>query len=188
MKHTKIYTNVYDWTVIVYMEENMVIGNCIVFQDFGIDSIQNLASAFDRIFHKIVDPIKEAIDLISDLIDMGRNHILEKMIVDLVALFKELPSLIKEMAENLYHSMLKLNSFDGYPLVDRVKKLINRIRVFIDDVKADIFGFYHVSIIQFMNYLMSFYQIIPNYLNDKREQMICFKLNEFGIKSFVFLS
>nr|XP_022345803.1 uncharacterized protein LOC111138229 [Crassostrea virginica] len=114
-----------------------------ILKDFGIDSIQNLASAFDRIFHKIVDPIKEAIDLISDLIDMGRNHILEKMIVDLVALFKELPSLIKEMAENLYHSMLKLNSFDGYPLVDRVKKLINRIRVFIDDVKADIFGFYH---------------------------------------------
>lgn len=162
MKHAIIYINVSDRTVLFYMEENMVIVNCIIFQDFGIDSIQNLASAFDRIFHKIVDPIKEAIDLISDLIDMGRNHLLEKMIVELVALFKELPSLIKEMAENLYHSMLKLNSFDGYPLVERVKKLINRIRVFIDDVKADIFGFYHVSVTQFMNYLMSFYQLNEN--------------------------
>jgi hypothetical protein len=104
-----------------------------------------LATAFDRLYHKIVDPIKDAIDLISDLIDMGRNHILEKMITDLVRLLKELPSLIKEMAENIWNSMLKIKSFDGYPLADRVKKLINRIKVFIDDVKGDILGFYHVS-------------------------------------------
>lgn len=76
---------------------------------------------------------------------MGRNHILERMIIELVTLFRELPSLIKEMAENMYQSLLKINSFDGYPLVDRVKKLINRIKVFIDDVKSDILGFYHVS-------------------------------------------
>lgn len=114
-------------------------------QDFGIDSIQHLATAFDRLYHKIVDPIKDAIDLISDLIDMGRKHILEKMIKDLVRLLKELPSLIKEMAENIWNSMLKIKNFDGYPLADRVKKLINRIKVFIDDVKGDILGFYHVS-------------------------------------------
>lgn len=104
-----------------------------------------MATAFDRLYHKIVDPIKDAVDLISDLIDMGRNHILEKMITELVSLFRELPSLIKEMAENMYQSLLKINSFDGYPLADRVKKLINRIKVFIDDVKSDILGFYHVS-------------------------------------------
>lgn len=104
-----------------------------------------MATAFDKLYHKIVDPIKEAVDLISDLIDMGRNHILEKMIIELVTLFRELPSLIKEMAEKMYQSLLKINSFDGYPLVDRVKKLINRIKVFIDDVKSDILGFYHVS-------------------------------------------
>lgn len=104
-----------------------------------------MATAFDRLYHNIVDPIKDAVDLISDLIDMGRNHILERMIIELVTLFRELPSLIKEMAENMYQSLLKINSFDGYPLGDRVKKLINRIKVFIDDVKSDILGFYHVS-------------------------------------------
>ncbi|XP_061197209.1 uncharacterized protein LOC133205414 [Saccostrea echinata] len=114
-----------------------------ILKDFGIDSIQHLASAFDRLYHKIVDPIKEAVDLISDLIDMGRNHILEKMITDLVQLLKDLPSVIKEMAENIWKSLKKINNFDGNPLVDRVKKLINRIKVFIDDVKGDILGFYH---------------------------------------------
>lgn len=117
----------------------------IFYKDFSIDSIQHLATAFDRLYQKIVDPIKDAVDLISELIDMGRNHTLERMIIELVTFFGQLPSLIKEMAKNMYQSLLKINSFDGYPLADRVKKLINRIKVFIDDVKSDIFGFYHVS-------------------------------------------
>ncbi|XP_062567667.1 uncharacterized protein LOC134229900 [Saccostrea cucullata] len=74
---------------------------------------------------------------------MGRNHVLEKMITDLVQLLKDLPSLIKEMAENVWKSLQKINNFDGNPLADRVKKLINRVKVFIDDVKGDILGFYH---------------------------------------------
>lgn len=42
---------------------------------------------FDKFYYKIVDLIKEVVDLISDFIDMGRNYILEKMIIEFVNFF-----------------------------------------------------------------------------------------------------
>ncbi|CAG2189852.1 unnamed protein product [Mytilus edulis] len=117
--------------------------NLNILKDFGFDDIQNIASAFDRLFHKIIDPIVEAVNVIKELIEMVKEMTFVQLVKEIIQIFKNLPDIIHKIVESVKTAYHKLIDFDGSPLIDRFKKVINRVTNFITDVKSDVLGFYH---------------------------------------------
>ena len=117
----------------------------LLLQDFGFDDIQNLASAFDKLFHKIIDPIVDAVNTVKELIVMVKDMTFVDLVNEIVKIFKDLPSIIEKIVNAVIDSFSKIKSFDGYPLVTKFKALVTRVMTFITDIKSDVLGFYHVS-------------------------------------------
>lgn len=119
--------------------------NFVIFQDFGFDKIQNIASAFDKLYHMIIDPIVEAVDAIKELVEIVKDMTFVQLVNELIQIFKSLPNTIYKIVESVEKAYTILIDYDGYPLIDRFKKVINRVTTFINDVKSDVLEFYHVS-------------------------------------------
>ncbi|XP_063447918.1 uncharacterized protein LOC134727466 [Mytilus trossulus] len=114
-----------------------------VLKDFGFDDIQNVATLFDRLYNMIIDPVLEAAKTIKELIEMVTEMTFVQLVKEIIKIFKNLPDIIHKIVESVVAAYYKLIDYDGYPLIDRFKKVISRVTTFINDVKSDVLGFYH---------------------------------------------
>ncbi|CAC5398107.1 unnamed protein product [Mytilus coruscus] len=114
-----------------------------VLKDFGFDDIQNVATVFDRLYDMIIDPIVEAVKTILELIEMVKEMTFVQLVKEIIQIFKNLPDIIHDIVESVVTAYNKLIDYDGYPLIDRFKKVVNRVKTFINDIKSDVLGFYH---------------------------------------------
>lgn len=114
------------------------------FQDFGINDIQDLANIFDKIVGKVVDPIKQAIDAFKNIINFLKNGGIQKLFNDIVDFIKNLPQILKKIAEDFVKFVMEAVDFGGFPIIQKIKNIVIKIRTFIEDVQEDVMGFYHV--------------------------------------------
>ncbi|CAG2238525.1 unnamed protein product [Mytilus edulis] len=96
-----------------------------------------------RLYNMIIDPVIEAAKTIKELIEMVTEMTFVQLVKEIIKIFKNLPDIIHKIVESVVAAYNKLIDYDGYPLIDRFKKVINRVTNFITDVKSDVLGFYH---------------------------------------------
>jgi ferritin-like protein len=56
------------------------------------------------------------------------------------------PEIIMKIVDKVKETYKKFTDFDGFPLVNAFKRLVNRITTFISDIQSDVLEFYHVSV------------------------------------------
>ena len=86
---------------------------------------------------------------------MVRDMTFVQIVKEIVNLFKHLPEIIMTIVEKVKETYKKLTDFDGFPLINAFKRLVNRITTFISDIKSDVLEFYHVSFLYFYTIVYS---------------------------------
>ena len=76
---------------------------------------------------------------------MVRDMTFVQIVKEIVELFKHIPEIIMKIVDKVKETYKKLTDFDGFPLINAFKRLVNRITTFISDIKSDVLEFYHVS-------------------------------------------
>lgn len=83
---------------------------------------------------------------IRDIIDTIKHTSISELAKDLKDVILNLPSIVLNIAKRVAEEYKKMSTLDGYPLVNEIRKLVERIASFIGDIQDDILGFYHVCI------------------------------------------
>ncbi|XP_060074374.1 uncharacterized protein LOC132554093 [Ylistrum balloti] len=117
-----------------------------VLKDFGINNVKDLVNIFDTIMKNTVDPIKKAVNNFKHMVQTFRDGGIQKMFNSLVLAVKNLPQVIKSAADKFVALMRKVADFGGLPWLDDMKRLVVRVKTFIEDVRDDIMGFYNTVV------------------------------------------
>lgn len=115
------------------------------FQDFGINDLSDLVKIFDKIIGRVRDPIMKAINAFKKLINTVKKKGIQGLFNDFIKAMKDLPLAVKKLIENLTNFFKEISDYEGLPWIAAIKRVVNRIRFFIEDVQADIMGFYNVN-------------------------------------------
>ncbi|XP_069134862.1 uncharacterized protein [Argopecten irradians] len=117
-----------------------------VLKDFGINGVKELVNIFDTIMKNTVDPIKKAVHDFKTMVQTFRDGGIQKMFNSLVSAVKNLPQVIKAAADKFVALMKKVADFGGLPWLDDIKRVVVRVKTFIEDVRDDIMGFYNTVV------------------------------------------
>ncbi|XP_033747032.1 uncharacterized protein LOC117332256 [Pecten maximus] len=117
-----------------------------VLKDFGINNVKDLVNIFDTIMKNTVDPIKRAVNNFKQMVQTFRDGGIQKLFSSLVTAVKNLPKVIKAAADKFVALMRKVADFGGLPWLDDIKRLVVRVKTFIEDVRDDIMGFYNTVV------------------------------------------
>ena len=117
----------------------------ILFQDFGINGIQDLVNIFDKIMATIVDPVTKVVRAFEATIytfDNGIEYIVNKII----ELVKTFPLILENIVKKVLEAVLKVIEYGGIPWIDQIKKIIIKSRYFVEEIIEDVTDFYNVSV------------------------------------------
>ena len=115
------------------------------FQDFGINSVQDLVHIYDKIVAKIIDPMIGAVKAFGDIIHLFKNGGIKKIFDTLVSTVKNLPHILGDVTKRLKEFVDEIFSIAGSVIMEEIKLIVGHVRAFVDGVKQDILKFYHVS-------------------------------------------
>ncbi|KAK3094096.1 hypothetical protein FSP39_024081 [Pinctada imbricata] len=113
-----------------------------ILKDFGINDIQDLANIFDKVYDAIVRPIETAISAFKAIIELFKGG-LQNIINEIVTLLRNLPVILNTLVEDLAEAVLKALKYKAYPWINQIQKIVLKARFFIEDIKADVLGFYN---------------------------------------------
>ncbi|XP_069134802.1 uncharacterized protein [Argopecten irradians] len=117
-----------------------------VLKDFGINGVKELVNIFDTIMKNTIDPIKKAVNDFKTMVQTFRDGGIQKLFNSLVSAVKNLPQVIKAAADKFVALMKKVADFGGLPWLDDIKRIVVRVKTFIEDVRDDIMGFYNTIV------------------------------------------
>lgn len=114
-----------------------------IFQEFNINSVQDLALIFDHIMETIIDPVVDVVQAFKTLIQLFDNGI-EYIINKIIEVVKNFPLILEDVVQKLIDGVLAVIDFGGSPWIEQIKKIIIKARYFVEDIKEDITNFYSV--------------------------------------------
>lgn len=124
-----------------------------IFQEFNINSIQDIALIFDNIMETSIDPVVDkvqAFKTLIQLVDNGIEHIINKII----EVIKNYPLILEDIVKKVINVVLKVIDFGGSPWIEQIKKIIIKARYFVEEIKEDITNFYSVSMFELSNLII----------------------------------
>lgn len=121
----------------------------LFFQDFGINGTQDLAMIFDRIVKTVIDPVLSKVKAFKTLIQSYDNKGIEYIVNKIIEVIRNVPLILKNLIQKAVDAVMKVVEYGGTPWIDQIKKIVTKIRYFVEDVKEDITNFYSVIILNF---------------------------------------
>lgn len=115
------------------------------FQDFGINGTQDLALIFDRIVNTIIDPVLSEVKAFKTLIQSYDNQGIEYIVNKIIEVVRNVPLILENLIHKAVDAVMKVVEYGGIPWIDQIKKIVTKIRYFVEDIKEDITNFYSVN-------------------------------------------
>ncbi|KAH3708804.1 hypothetical protein DPMN_068263 [Dreissena polymorpha] len=115
-----------------------------VLKDFGINSLSDLVTIFDKIMDKIVNPIINAIKAFKQILTMFKGgKTLTKVVNEIVDIVKNLPTRLGEVANRMRDCVKELFSISANTVSEEIKSIAKEVSDFIDGIKNDALKFYN---------------------------------------------
>ncbi|XP_013394005.1 uncharacterized protein LOC106161555, partial [Lingula anatina] len=117
-----------------------------ILKDFGINDIHDLAKLFDKIIDSVRLPIIKAINAFKKVVSLFQGKGLQGLFNEIVKAIRNLPNAVKELLDNLKQFVIEISDYEGLPWIAAMKRVVRRVRHFVEDVQTDILGFYNAVV------------------------------------------
>lgn len=104
---------------------------------------------FDRIVKTVIDPVLSKVKAFKTLIQSYDNKGIEYIVNKIIEVIRNVPLILKNLIQKAVDAVMKVVEYGGAPWIDQIKKIVTKIRYFVEDVKEDITNFYSVIILNF---------------------------------------
>lgn len=102
---------------------------------------------FDRIVKTVIDPVLSKVKAFKTLIQSYDNKGIEYIVNKIIEVIRNVPLILKNLIQKAVDAVMKVVEYGGTPWIDQIKKIVTKIRYFVEDVKEDITNFYSVIIL-----------------------------------------
>lgn len=128
-----------------------------ILKDFGIDNIVEVITKFDVLVENVIGKVKTGIKTFVDKIEDVVNNVkgafanakdggLKHMFDELVDNIKTLPERMGGAGGIIKRLLEKLGKYDGIPVIAASKRVVRRVRNFVDAVRGDVMGLYNAVV------------------------------------------
>jgi hypothetical protein len=124
--------------------------NITQFQDFGINSLQEIVTKFDEIVNNVREPIVKAVDSFQKIIALAEGDGLQGLVNKLTTAIRDLPDSLAKAIERIKNLIITVSHYDSIPWVKAIKAIVTRVDNFITDIKTDIMGLYTVRVLSIL--------------------------------------